>query len=72
MQISESEEELLFAESALLPAAQKYWKSVREKCDDFPSHVEEELENELQFFVGYDVSIFIFSIPTGGGERCNL
>jgi hypothetical protein len=43
-----------------MPAAQKYWKSLREKCDDSPSHVEEEVENELQFFVGYDVSIYTF------------
>jgi len=58
---AESEEELSFAESALLPAAQKYWQSLREK-DDSPLHLDEEAENELQFFVGYDVSIFYFSL----------
>lgn len=64
MKIPESEEELLFAESALLPAAQKYWKSAKEKCGESPSLEEEE--NELQFFIGYDVSIFICYTFTGG------
>ncbi|XP_059490437.1 nucleoredoxin-like [Neocloeon triangulifer] len=47
----ESEEELPFAESALLPAAQKYWHSLRGNKSDSP---DEEVENELQFFIGCD------------------
>ncbi|CAB3369981.1 Hypothetical predicted protein [Cloeon dipterum] len=47
----ESEDELTFAEGALMPTAQKYWNSLKgnksESADD-------EVENELQFFIGSD------------------